>query len=802
MNYFGIFINIFSTINLAVLKLICNNYISTIIGLLTASVPIIVFVAGYILDYEYDVENACLYNDFNITCSLIYVVLAFVLLLIKPLLKFCICLDLIVSWLIIILTVVIIVNLIHILVETYNIMNKSEFFNEKVDKYIKEFIDNNENKNDKIMKEIQNFNQKQHENNSYRLINDDDVIDKTYKSIILKENQLVVGVKRRIYADINDNLKIIINDVIGKYCRKGDVLGYCPEDISFSSADDIFIFYKKYIPKYEAYSSIFKYVFKNGSVKFNVDDYKAVELFRYFCEKRYLDAGDLFCKEVLKIYDKNKKDAEYMEEFIEFVNHIKDIARKNNITNFYQSLEDIETSYVLKLIENNGKYQRYIRSFFTGSLYVLNESDTKVYDIVLSNLLLIIYSLLKKKKFDEVNSILNRLQVCFYYDHNKEVKLIKLGFIVGLVNGIFSMYFNGLCDECELTKMVKFLDKFSDVIDYSSLIKDYLFIINHKYNTMDVCKSSFLYLNDHQIEDLIIYDNLDQTIVLVLLLDVMGTYIENSIEVDVEKDNKNDMYIFKRMKDIIKENRIIKDKKEYKLVSLSKKKEFIDEIDRIINKYDELYNKYIETNKIYQKTINTFIRRLNAINIPNIKLLSILDKNELIKYDDIEGYTEIERTCLISREFFFDDDYSLIQLSNYINLFYYEVITNYYCSYINLHKDEYSKKNNQTDIIFMNDEAYNHYLLDKDYKYDMSRCILSNYIMGKIIVPEIVLPTVYINKVNDKNVFAKNKTIFFYDLSKDDAKRNELLESRKFTEDELKRKMLIVIKVLFKIALL
>ena len=755
--------------------------------------------SGYFLNSsKTSLEKKMLYKKIKVIRLICLVLITYILFLTKLLITTGGKIDLFLSFCIIGLEIYVVYLIFKVLLISSKLSIDSLYYDSEMQKFILDYSLEIENKS----KENNNYYVdyvKEINNSQIKLINDEFYYGKgKYERIHMNSNGLIVGLNKEVKR-FNPDTEVYIFDVVGKYCSKNEIIGYYSNTNSEKiNANDIFIINETYVPKINRYSEIFDYLFDMDYFASSVDDSNRIcEYYDFLCDAKFGETEKMLCERIKNIYWNKRDKILSLSNFMSFIDHIKHLAYLHDKKSSFHLLQNIVCNYFIDLIEKNQEYTGSLQILYMFRLSSYRESDLDYYDYTMSSLLTVFYHLLKHKKYEDINLLLKEYSYTLKNDNNnRKIKLINMCFIIGIIKGVYYQYFHKIASVEELEETLLCIKKYYYIYDGSEYIKDYLYIMDNKFYTKEVFNYCFNILENHKAGIFYTDDNLHEISLLIIILDSLRTVIYLNKDINYYEKNRKYLPYFKLMNDILNREIIVNNQNEYKIKAInSSNSGFREYISTMIDSFMKIENEYIEKTSIDPSRKKDFIDALNKNGFPSTRFYQYMSEHKLILCINGVKSSKFLLNSLVSREFFFDNDFMIEQLAETFSSSYYERIANSYAFYL---KEHFESKYDESDIpqenhiVFMNSDMFNRYLYSKENKHIIKNCIPLRYIDGFISVPVNDIPAIYMEADSLDSIFIEGKNVFINDLSTDDDTRNKLLLMDKSNdENELKRKVFI-----------
>lgn len=772
------------------------------IGISTVIISVTIFSAEFIKSDKPDIEKKMLHKEIPVIRLIILVLFTLFIYFLKAIFFKFKYIYLVLAILTTSLEIYSIGVAFTVIFNTMNISMNATRFSEKMHEYI---IDNTEkiNKKDKDTRIIDND---INHNSQIKIFNNSNNIDKDkFKEIVADSNGMMLGIKRDI-KNVGYETEILIKNLIGKYCKKGSVIGYYSINSKEKiSADDIFIFDKNYISSKDAYEEIVDYLFNISTFIDSLDeDNKIYDYYSTVCERGYDEIEKMISNRIYEIYFGYKSKIDSIDLFISFVTRIKDVALLYKKSESYELLQGVICNYFFELIDNHKEITEKIQFLYMYRLSKLKDKKHKYYDTTMASLLDIFLYLIKKEKYSDVCLLINEYSYMFNIeDEAEQIRKINLCFLMGIVKAVFYLYFHNRDHKNEYMNILNTIKDNFYIFDGSEIIFDYLYIIKNKTKigvVLDYCWDRF---EEHRPG--IIYDviNIKEMDFLMIFLDVMNAVFFDKRKPDYFNENKNDKFRFEEMGNIYKKGKITYYFVDY-LLHFNKNTNFYDEYLRdILGYYKHLEEEYIENTEIDPKVQEKFVEELNNESLTNNMFYKYMLENNKITFNEKKPNSKYVLKAFISRDFFFKNGFPLEQLVDNIHSEFLNIIFSMYCEKIKNTFDTYTDIADfptEKGLTIINSDLYYKYYYSRKKEIDVVGCIPSRFIEGFIFIPIDKIPNLCIISHTKNETFVIDKNVIFTDLSKDNDRRKK--ESKNIDEEKkLKGKMLIEIKIKINIQL-
>lgn len=835
-----------------VLEVLKQDYISNIyIGVTGILVAIVIFIAEVIKDQSNELNKKVILYKTNIKNYIIDILVIFFYMLIVNMLKynsennifdFYNIIYLITHSLLLVFVIISIYRTGKIFWVTLKLNTEKDYFNEELEKYIKEkAIDlerraNNKN-NKKHKKEEVEFRKFLKEQEIY--FNNETIIKENpeYEPIYPGKNGIIgkYDYKKLIdlanyfnnqriteenYSTENKNIVHIPNN-IGKKVTKKEPVFYCLKQYKtiFNNLSDMIIYTDNRLFIDDEIKLINTSLFNMASEYEEPDAYdensRLYNYFKYLYDNKLYGIKSLALVNIEEYYRKIYNNYSKNRQFTRFLDSLSFLAYSNDDYDDYEYINNIELYlYVHQLDEKETDIKKIAYNFannmFRFNLYSVKKNpDIRYYDNLMAVLLRFIIHLIKASNYEAINVLLdNILMERINYKNNEfdEYDIINFQFSCGIIYCLIMMSNHNMLKPQFLTtikRLINYVENFLinlyDAWDTTIYFKKYF---NKKTCVQKVYNNFDFEFVDHE------YKNswggwcIDTTIVLKEFLFIFQIYFVNINSIDKKQISRKDKYFYKNLLNLINSKEPTELDKF--LTVKYNNSSIVEAINIAINEAENKEKEYNRINKLDDNKVKKFMEVIRQNMQKDSSFTNLLKKYKKINKSKTKLKKVFGINQLIPREIFFDEVGG------------YETIADNYCGALDIGiEKEYIKKlekkstkspetletvldniDNLEDYIivsnYLNKSNFNKF----DYDYKENKIIYKNKKIPIINIPQIDgifllkkddLPIINFCDFDEEwNSEYINNSLYFelVDCSEDEALRKEIIENSTWLKEK------------------
>lgn len=830
-------------------KLDCDTRINVYIGITGILVAVVIFIAEIVSDKKIEVYKKLMLNKTNIVKNvkhmIVTLIFSWMFKLIEPegsKITYILCQTL--------LNILILYSTIEtfkMFVEVIKLNTSKEYFDDELKKYVYSKMKNNaknieliKHKLDRKNRELMNFISKSkvfhfesnYRNNEYNILesNTSGYIE-SYNYHLL--NKIEENLLTQIQSIKNDNYssrslpinipEIYICKKIGDKCSKGFSIAYYKnvKRELINLINQAIVIDKEEILKND--NEICKIITDFFSISFEnileIDTENMLkELYEFLCYNNYESIILIFLNNLDNIYSQFLHENKVNESFIRFLIELRTISIKYNRYEDFKKINLYVTWLYIKMMNFKDSDLKHIAYKYSNNVYnnyyLGKKSDSKYYDLIMSNLLLIIKEFIKRERIDAVLVIFDNIFFDKRYYNGEEFTdkdVINFQFVIAIIYFLLYQYEieekNGGVNDYFINEVSNLIDvleeEFLELYDMWDVILKFNKYSKNNSEINHVMESIELDSEEHKYKNSWVVTTIDINNVLKCMI-----YMFDISYVEIEKINKEQIkreekYKYEKLKELFSNNSYLKLEEKYNYKSKYKPK--IDEVlNNVISIADEKEKEYELNAEIDIEKINKFkeiiirdCQKKSELEELIYRLGKCRESNEKIKR--VKGIAK-----LIPRSWFIKDEYNTIYTDHIAEEYGMafqrgmkkEIIQSIKKKSIKVEdklEDMINKINNSSDYILLTNRQtlYNtNYKLENDYLIIDTKRIRVLFIYeveGFILINQNSLPIIEICDFDDfyekENIF-KNIYIKITDCSQNEQLRNEIISNTKWLKEK------------------
>lgn len=736
--------------------------------------------------------------------------------------------------------------------EVIKLNTNKEYFDNQLKKYLYSKIENNisakekqqkmlNEKNEEFFKFIKNSKIFKFEPYSFVLEDDYDTLNsnkygyiESYDYYILNkiEENLKVQIKNTENGDnsaesiSNKNPEIYICKKIGDKCGNGFPIAYyknVKDELINMVNKSLTIDSKNYIDCDSEISKIiddiFAVAFQNP---LNIDNENILfNLYEFICKNKYESIIATFLDKIYQEYIGINSIKEN-ESFCKFLNKLMMSSFNNDRYDDFNRIGIYITRLYIERMKTEGTDLKYIAYKYANNVFIFNnysikrKGDYRYYDIIMSNLLLIIKEYLRRKNIEAILVIFDNIHFeknNYYIEKNfNNFDIVNFQFIIAVIYFVLYMYKEEEKNNKEIDK--SFIDNISELIN---VLKYKFFELYDmwdtmlKFNKFSKKKSQITHIienvdfdsDSHKYKNSWSWSPMDINEVLKCMIYMFGIRYVNIEKINENDINREDKYKYERLLELFKNQTFKELEKKYEYDSRCKTNaiQLISKVIEIAQKKEDEYELNAE---IDEEKVKRFRDILIKSSNKKSKIEELIYNIGKTKESEIKLKRTFGISELIPRNWFIKDEYNNIYTDNVAEEFgesfkrgikkeIIEYIINQSVIYENTLQDIISSISDSNDYVLL---ANRNALYNTTYSYDNEHVningkkiytIFTLEIENFILVNKQALPNIELCKFDDsydKNNINGNIYIEITDCSGDEQLREKIINGNEWLKEK------------------